>query len=122
MSVTVQMTALVPTAYGSVPSLTTLATPQLSLVLPGAPRNTFVAVHWPASALTVTLAGQLIVGAWLSTTITSCVHVAHPSHAAVVVGAARCAQEHVRRRTLPGIGINRHLGRATDRGRLAVHD
>src|ERR1043166_1091447 len=76
MSVTVQMTALGPTRYGSVASLVTLATAQLSLVLAGIPKSTPLAVHKPASVLTVTLAGQLIAGAWLSTTITCCVQVA----------------------------------------------
>src|SRR2546427_519087 len=70
MSVTVQTTALVPTAYGSLPLLTTVATPQLSLVLAGVPRLTLVALHWPASALTVTSAGQLIDGRSVSLTVT----------------------------------------------------
>jgi len=40
-----------------------------ALVL-GAPRLTPLAVQSPLSALTVTVAGQLIVGCWLSTTMT----------------------------------------------------
>src|SRR6266446_6923999 len=68
-SVTVQTTALVPTPYGSLPSLTTVLTPQLSPLI-GVPSTTLVALHWPRSALTVTAAGQLMLGAWLSTTIT----------------------------------------------------
>src|SRR5438876_6946217 len=69
MSVTVQTTALVPTGYGSLASLTTVPTPQLSPAI-GVPRLTLVALQKPGSALTVTAAGQLMLGAWLSTTIT----------------------------------------------------
>src|SRR2546425_12582869 len=50
--------------------------PQLSLVLAGLPNATQLAVHWPASVPTVTSAGQLIDGAWLSTTMTSNEHAA----------------------------------------------
>src|SRR3989454_9665196 len=73
MSLTVQTTALVPTGYGPLPSLTTLATPQLSLGLAGTPSTAPLALHKPASALTVTVAGQLMLGASSSTTITCCV-------------------------------------------------
>src|SRR5439155_21091661 len=69
----VQTTALVPTGYGSMASLITVLTAQLSLVLSGTPNATSLALHSPGSVLTVTLAGQLIVGGWLSTTITFCV-------------------------------------------------
>src|SRR6266853_2354117 len=69
MSVTVQITSLVPTGYGSLASLTTVPTPQLSPPL-GVPRLTLVALQEPGSALTVTAAGQLMLGAWSSTTIT----------------------------------------------------
>src|SRR5712691_11816932 len=72
MSVAVQITALVPTGYGSLPLLTTVPTPQLSPAI-GVPRLTLVALHEPGSALTVTAAGQLMLGAWSSTTITFCV-------------------------------------------------
>src|SRR5437867_9004963 len=75
-SVTVQTTALVPTGYGSLPSLITVLTPQLSLVLAGTPRTTPVATHESLSALTVTSAGQLIEGFSLSTTYTFWVQVA----------------------------------------------
>src|SRR2546427_5618664 len=68
-SVTVQTTALVPTPYGSLASLTTLATPQLSPLV-GVPSTTLVALQEPRSVLTVTAAGQLMLGAWSSTTIT----------------------------------------------------
>src|SRR5439155_392567 len=44
--------------------------PQLSLVLAGAPSATPLALHRPGSVLTVTLAGQLMVGDWLSLTVT----------------------------------------------------
>src|SRR5438093_13580192 len=57
MSVTVQMTALVPAEYGSVASLMTPATAQLSEVT-GLPRLTPLAVHRPLSVLTVTSVGQ----------------------------------------------------------------
>ena len=74
MSIAVHTTLLVPTPYGmsSLTSLTTLATPQLSLVLDGTPTTSVMplASHRPSSVLTVTVAGQLIVGAWLSTTMT----------------------------------------------------
>src|SRR5437879_13641756 len=70
-SVTVHTTALVPTGYGSLPLLTMLPTPQLSPVV-GVPSTTLVALHWPRSALTVTAAGQLRLGACLSTAIISC--------------------------------------------------
>src|SRR5438034_5547419 len=75
MSVTVQTTRLVPTAYGSLPLLTTVATAQLSLVLDGVPRLTLVALHWPRSAFTMTVAGQVMLGGWLSTTMTCWVQV-----------------------------------------------
>jgi hypothetical protein len=42
----------------------------------GAPNTTPVAVHVPASALTVTADGAVIVGFWLSVTVTVCVAVA----------------------------------------------
>src|SRR5438093_101292 len=70
MSVTVQMTALVPAEYGSVASLMTPATAQLSEVT-GLPRLTPLAVHRPLSVLTVTSVGQVIDGASVSTTMTS---------------------------------------------------
>src|SRR5207244_4249773 len=55
--------------YGPLPSLTTVLTPQLSPLV-GVPSTTLVALQEPTSALTVTSAGQLMLGAWLSTTIT----------------------------------------------------
>src|SRR2546427_820041 len=73
-SVAVQTTKLVPTAYGALPLLTTVATAQLSPVV-GVPSTTLVALHWPRSALTVTGAGQVMLGAWLSTTMTCWVQV-----------------------------------------------
>jgi hypothetical protein len=42
---------------------------QLSLAV-GEPRLTLVAKHWPELVLTVTLAGHVIDGAWLSWTVT----------------------------------------------------
>lgn len=50
-------------------------TPQLSPVV-GVPSVTPEAVQRPASVLAVTVAGQVIVGAWLSVTVTVCVQVA----------------------------------------------
>src|SRR5436309_330150 len=72
MSVAVQMTRLVPTGNVKLTgaSLVTLATPQLSLVLAGTPSATPLALHRPASVLTVTAAGQLMLGVWLSLTVT----------------------------------------------------
>src|SRR5438477_12397635 len=63
-------TALVPTGYASFASLTTVPTPQLSLVLAGAPSATPLALHRPTSALTATVAGQLIDGRSVSLTVT----------------------------------------------------
>src|SRR3989442_14910888 len=68
MSVTVQTTRLVPTAYGSLPLLTTVATAQLSLVEAGVPRLTLVALHWPRSAFTMTVVGQVFFFNGLATT------------------------------------------------------
>src|SRR5436309_1156127 len=51
--------------------LLVLAMPQLSAVV-DEPSATPVAKHWPALALTVTLAGQVIVGGWLAVTATVC--------------------------------------------------
>src|SRR3989442_14386433 len=62
MSVTDEVAVLVPAELGAVESLTTLATPQLSLVADGAPRATLLALHLPASAVTVTSLGQVIDG------------------------------------------------------------
>ena len=57
------------------PSLVTLATLQLSAVV-GLPKATPVAIQVPASTLTVTSAGQVIVGSILSITVTVWVQVA----------------------------------------------
>src|ERR1041385_5949575 len=70
-STTVQVTRLVPTGNVVGALLMTVATPQLSEVA-GTPSATPLAKHWPALALVVTVAGQLIVGGWLSTMITVC--------------------------------------------------
>ena len=63
-----------PRAYGSVESSLTTTEPQLSLVVV-APKLTPLAVHTPASVLTVRSDGQVILGASLSSTVTVCVHV-----------------------------------------------
>src|ERR1043166_6662014 len=70
-STTVQVTRLVPTGNVAGALLVTLATLQLSPVS-GEPSATPVAKHCPALALVVTLAGQLIVGACVSVTVTVC--------------------------------------------------
>src|SRR3989442_11831334 len=51
----------------------TVAMAQLSLVMAGSDMGTWVAVKDLLSALTVTVAGQVIDGGWLSTTMTCCV-------------------------------------------------
>src|ERR1041384_1357863 len=71
-SVTVQMTLVVPTKYTAGALLVTFATAQLSLVLDGTPRATFVMVQPPRSALVVTSAGQVIVGNSVSVIVTTC--------------------------------------------------
>src|ERR1041384_48544 len=68
MSVTVQVTTVVPTANWDGASLTTLAMPQLSETI-GVPRSTPAAEHWPGSALTVRLPGQAIAGGVVSRTV-----------------------------------------------------
>ena len=55
--------------------LDVLATEQLSEVV-GVPSAPTVAVQLPAATFTEMLAGQVIVGAMLSVTVTVCVHVA----------------------------------------------
>src|ERR1041385_4583597 len=72
---TVQVTELVPTGKLAGASLVTLVTPQLSAVT-GADKFTLVAAQRPAEALTVTVAGQVIVGGCASLTITDWTHVA----------------------------------------------
>ena len=69
LSVTVQVTTVIPIGYTAGPLLVTLATPQLSAVT-GTPNTTPLAVHMPASVFTATSAGQVIVGFWLSTIVT----------------------------------------------------
>src|SRR6185436_11036899 len=75
MSVTVQITTVVPTGKLAGALRRTVATPQLSEVI-GAPNVTPVAKQAPGFALTVTVAGQVIAGAWMSFTITVCSQVA----------------------------------------------
>src|SRR5438128_12245849 len=70
-SVAVQCTVVMPTGKVAGASLLTLATPQLSLV-PGTPRFSPVMLQRPGAALVVMLAGQVIEGGWLSTTVTVC--------------------------------------------------
>jgi len=68
LSVTVHVTVVDPNEYGSTASLVTPATEQLSAVI-GDPRLTPEAVHNPGSEFTDTVAGAVIVGTWLSTTV-----------------------------------------------------
>src|SRR5882724_11624449 len=71
LSVTVQITVLVPTGKSEGALLVTVTGPQLSATI-GVPRVTLVAPHRPAEALTVTRAGQEMVGGCVSLTITVC--------------------------------------------------
>src|SRR6185503_15370285 len=66
---TVQVTKLVPTGKLAGALLVMLATPQLSLTV-GVPRLTFVAAHRPLLAVTLTKAGQVMLGGWVSVTMT----------------------------------------------------
>src|SRR3989442_1654903 len=68
-SVAVQVTRLVPTGNCAGALLVTVTAPQLSLAV-GLPKATPVAKHVPALALTVTSAGQVIVGGCVSWTVT----------------------------------------------------
>src|SRR5207244_9919057 len=69
LSVTVQVTTLVPTENCAGASFVTVTVPQLSLVV-RLPRTTLVVPHAPASASIVTSAGHVIVGACESRTVT----------------------------------------------------
>src|ERR1051326_9065614 len=71
LSVTVQITMLVPAGKSTGALLVTVTGPQLSATV-GAPRATLVAPHRPGEAITVTSAGQLMLGGWVSLTITVC--------------------------------------------------
>jgi hypothetical protein len=71
-SVTVQVTVVLPTGKAAGALFTTLATVQLSAVI-GVPIEIPVAVH-PVFVLTVTLAGAVIVGSTVSTTVMVVVH------------------------------------------------
>src|ERR1041384_5678331 len=68
MSVAVHVTIVVPTGNWDGASLTTLAMPQLSDTV-GVPRAVVEAVHCPTSELTVTSAGQEMVGGVVSETV-----------------------------------------------------
>ena len=71
-SVTVQVTVVAPNGKLVGASLVVLATLQLSPVV-GVPNVTFASAvaHVPASTLTLTAAGAVIVGKMLSTTVTT---------------------------------------------------
>ena len=60
---------MVPTGKEAGASLVTLKTPQLSSVV-GVPSETLAASHKPASAVIEISAGQIIVGASVSDTVT----------------------------------------------------
>ena len=86
----VHVTVVFPTGNAAGALFTILTTEQLSAIV-GLPRDTADAVHSPKSAFTLTAAGAVIVGFWLSTTVTVCTAVAvfpNPSvtvHVTVVV-------------------------------------
>jgi len=71
LSVTVQITVFVPTGKRAGALLVIFTGPQLSDAV-GVPRATLVAPHRPGEAITVTNAGQVMVGGWVSLTITVC--------------------------------------------------
>src|SRR5467141_107272 len=75
LSVAVQVTRLVPVANWAGALLVTVTAPQLSLAI-GLPKATPVAKQAPAFTLTVTSAAQVMVGTWLSRTMTRCWQVA----------------------------------------------
>src|SRR5882672_10338519 len=117
-SVAVQVTRLVPTGNCAGALLVTVTVPQLSLAV-GLPRTTPVAKQVPAFALTVTSAGQVIVGGWLSRTITRCWHVAvFPLLSVAVqvttlVPAANCAGALLVTVTVPQLSLAVGLPNAT---------
>src|SRR5438445_4808757 len=71
LSVAVQVTRLVPVRNCAGALLVIVTVPQLSLAV-GLPKTTPVAKQAPELTLTVTSAGQVIVGTWLSRTTTRC--------------------------------------------------
>src|SRR5438876_8237603 len=75
LSVAVQVTRFVPVGNCAGALLVIVTVPQLSLAV-GLPNATPVAKQAPEFTLTVTSAGQVIVGAWLSRTMTRCWQVA----------------------------------------------
>ena len=85
-SVTVQVTVVAPNGKLVGALFVVEATLQLSAVV-GVPSVTFEAAvaHVPASTLTLTAAGAVMVGSMLSTTVTTCVAVAVLPDASVAV-------------------------------------
>jgi hypothetical protein len=84
-SVTVQVTVVEPVGYAvDVWLLATEATEQLSAVV-GVPNEATVASQEAASAFTLIAAGQVIVGFWVSVTVTTCEQVAVNPLASVTV-------------------------------------
>src|SRR5215471_8426205 len=72
VSTAVQCTVVVPCGKVLGASLVTVSNPQLSLVATGTPRLTPLAVHRPGSVCTsVRLAGQVMLGASWSLTVTN---------------------------------------------------
>src|SRR2546427_3054735 len=71
LSIAVQVTRLVPVGNCAGALLVIVTVPQLSLAV-GLPNATPVAKQAPELTLTVTSAGQVIVGTWLSRTTTRC--------------------------------------------------
>src|SRR5438093_832201 len=88
LSIAVQVTRLVPVGNCAGALLVTVTVPQLSLAV-GLPKATPVAKQAPEFTLTVTSAGQVIVGTWLSRTTTRCRHVAVPPLLSIAVQVTR---------------------------------
>jgi hypothetical protein len=75
MSVTVQVTGVVPSGKFAGASFVTVATPQLSEVT-GVPKERPEAEQLPASVLADNGGGQVMTGGMLSCTVTFCAQVA----------------------------------------------
>ena len=118
LSVAVQVTRFVPTANCAGALLLIVTAPQLSLAI-GLPKTTPVPKQAPAFALTVTSLGQVIVGCWLSVTMTRCWQVAvFPLLSVIVqvtrfVPAANCAGALLVIVTVPQLSLAVGLPRTT---------
>src|SRR5256885_4588525 len=92
LSVAVQVTRLVPVGNCAGALLVIVTVPQLSLAV-GLPKATPVAKQAPELTLTVTSAGQVIVGTWLSRTTTRCWQVAVLPLLSVAIQVTQLAPE-----------------------------